>query len=964
MMKWIPQEFRETALSDWQSFCQEIGQERKIHFAALGEFFLKTLFKVWVSSPFVASFCRQNPALLEDLVDSGDLFVDRTLCSIHQLFVQQLADIHSDDQLMSALRQLRNREMARIAWRDIAGWASLDATLTELSWFADASVEAALQFHYRALIRSDGVPRATNGTPLSLVVLGMGKLGAYELNFSSDIDLIFAFAEDGETDKKTPISHEEFFHKLSQKIVNTLATKTHNGFVYRVDMRLRPFGSAGPLALSFDAMEDYYQSQGREWERYAMIKARPIAGDIAAGTKLLKSLRPFVYRRYLDYGVLAGLRDMKDMIDQQLKRKGLHGNIKLGKGGIREIEFIGQTFQLVRGGRDPDLQIRALQPLLQQLSLKGHITKEAAQQLLHAYRFLRLIENRLQQVGDEQTHLLPVDARERTRLAFSLQQENWKSLHLALEQQMAWVQSQFEQVFFSQQVKTENKNIAHASSLWKGEVEDWDKEQNIVQLKTLGFDQPSDIFDRLSQWKAAAAYKRLSATGKERLDQLLPALIASIAKYSHKLQAVSQLLATLDTILGRTVYLSLLYENPHALDQFVKLCIASAWIAKQVAQQPILLDEMIDPARLVEPFQKDKLEEELASRQRNIAQEDYEQILEMLRQFKQANVLKVAAVDLLNLRPLMVVSDYLTLIAEKLIEQCLKYSWDYVVKRFGAPSFVKRNREQPQGFAVIAYGKLGGLELGYGSDLDLVFLHQDLDDEGHTSGAQSIADAEFFIRLAQRFINMMMTNMPSGILYEIDLRLRPHGESGFLVSSLQSFREYQSKDAWIWEHQALVRARGVAGDLELIASFAQVRAEILCRIRDEQILRTAIVEMRERMRRELLNPKADYMDLKQSIGGIIDIEFILQYGVLRWSHQFPELVQYPDNVRVSEQLGNLGCIRSADAKLLKEAYLTYRSAVHKLALQECKPRVNLDEYKEYRAAVVEIWSRVFLPTMV
>jgi len=923
---------------------------------------LAELCRVWACSDFVARSCIRYPQLLLDLLAGTDLSRAYDGEEMRRKVQQSLSEATTDVQLGERLRHRRRREMVRIAWRDLAGQATLDETMMDVSMLADACIDEALSLLQTWHSKEFGIPTGDrSGRPQSLVVLGMGKLGASELNYSSDIDLIFAFPEAGETHGgRGSMANERYFITLGQRLIKALGTVTADGFVFRVDMRLRPHGDSGPLALNFDAMESYYQIHGRDWERYAMIKARPVAGDLEAGRHLLDILRPFVYRRYLDYGTFEALRDMKAMIDREVRRKGMQDNIKLGPGGIREIEFIGQLFQLIRGGREPALRQRGIQPVLKSLMAAGHLPAYVGSELLEDYVLLRRIENRLQEWADEQTHSLPPDDSlgdtAWQRLALSLESNDVVTLKHQVKKLRARVQRHFEQIFVAPQAEEERRDLAGASaSAGATDVVDWQAVwQGDETMPLPGIDDVDEIRRRLKMLRESHACRALSAQGRRRLDRLMPLLLGAVSETAQSQgdgadsaasdRTLLRILTLIEAIMRRTAYLALLIEHPLALSQLVRLCAASSWISEQLARYPLLLDELLDPRSLYAPPRRDSLEQQLTARLEAVAEDDLEQHMEVLRHFKLAQVFRVAAADLVGAIPLMVVSDHLTEIAEVTLGQVLTIAARYVVADHERDAVLA-------GFAIVAYGKLGGLELGYGSDLDLVFLHDGKAELGMR-----------YVRLGQRIIHILTARTPSGILYEVDMRLRPSGSSGLLVSSLVAFEDYQRNEAWTWEHQALIRARIVAGAESIAAQFAELRHEILTRPRDPEALRHEVGNMRERMRKELIRGGGEQFDVKQAPGGIADIEFLVQYAVLRWSVQYPQLIQWTDNIRQLKVLAEVGLLTDQQSRLLIDAYQAYRSCAHRQALQQLPAVVAGEEFSEYRRAVTDIWEQFMVPS--
>ena len=907
---------------------------------------------VWAGSDYVAQTCLRSPELVAELNAAG-LF-ERALADgeLAGALRAALAAVGDESALERVLRRFRQRQMVRIIWRDLDGAAALDETLEDLSELADVCIREALALlHVWAVARS-GEPRDGGGRAQRLVVLGMGKLGARELNLSSDIDLVFCFAEHGQTDGRRPIDNETFFTRLGRQLISVLGKVTGDGFVFRVDMRLRPFGDSGPLVATLDAMENYYHSQARDWERYAMVKARPITGEAEDIDPLMAMLRGFVYRRYIDFGVIESIRDMKRMIERELHGKGMDANIKLGQGGIREIEFIGQAFQLVRGGREPELQVRPIQTVLQRLGDRGFLPSFAVRQLLDAYRFLRQTENRIQAWRDEQSHRLPSDPVARERLAASMRFDDWDAFEQVLDRHRRHVHEQFGNVFAAPQTEAmAQEGPLHAA--WRAKDDD---PRALAALSDAGFDDAAVTLVGLAGFHQSTLVRALPTRGRAKLDQLMPSLIEAAAGTDAPDVTLGRLLQLIAAIVRRTAYLDLLLENPLALSQLVRLVGESSWVVAQLIRQPLLLDELLDPRRLYSPLHADELRHELDTLMEPVADDDLEQEMERLRQFAQGNRLRVAAADIVGAIQLMVVSDYLTDIAEATLERVQASAWRDLVQRHGRPG---GDVGDDTGFAVIGYGKLGGIELGYASDLDLVFLHGSADVNAMTDGRRSVANDVFYVRMGQRMIHMLTTRTPSGQLYEADMRLRPNGNAGQLVASLAAFEKYQLNDAWTWEHQALIRARPVAGDAAVRARFAAIRHQVLCRERDPDQLRDGVRAMRAKMRASLDRGDAEHFHVKHGHGGLVDIEFIVQYEVLRWAHAHPDLTEWSDNARLLDRLSAHALLPGAAAEQLWNAYQVFRGIVHRRALQEQGSLVPIGQLAEERAMVRDIWSAVF-----
>lgn len=912
--------------------------------------------RIWAFSEFISRNCIHNPAPAVELLETGDLGRAYGSDEFQNRVSNALSGITDEQELGSALRLLRQREMIRIAWRDLAGKADLMEVISDLSAFADACIDGALTLLHKWQTHEIGTPYSEDGIPQRLVVIGMGKLGARELNFSSDVDLIFTFPESGETQGgPRSVSNDEFFTRLARRLIKALGAKTAEGFVFRVDTNLRPYGESGALVMSFDAMEDYYESQGREWERYAWIKARIVAGDITAGNHLLSRLRPFVFRRYLDFTVFESLRNMKGLIEREVMRKGMASNVKLGPGGIREVEFIGQTFQLLRGGGIRELRARPILRILELLPQHDLLSVDDCSKLKKAYIFLRTVEHRLQEYADQQTHDLPKERVDRTRLALSMGYSEWKSFNRQLNILMKRVHSIFQQIFSHPRQETGEKSVLSGlTAFWGGGM---DQEQGLKLFNDMGLENPEETVRMVNQFRDSHAVLALNYHSRERLDRLVPLLLSEVGNSTQTALTVQRLLHIIESIQRRTCYLALLEENPAVLSRLTRLCSESSWIATLLARHPILLDELIGSRPLDAKPDRDELRDELRMRMERISPDDLEQQMDELRAFKLARTMRVAVADLADSLPLMKVSDHLTEIAEIVLSEVLDLAWAHLGERHGWPLCTISGTGCDKGFAVAAYGKLGGIELGYGSDLDLVFLHAG-DSGDMTDGKKPVFNPHFFIRMGQRIIHILTANTISGVLYPVDMRLRPSGESGVLVSHVDGFAEYQSTDARIWEHQSLIRARIVAGDPLVGRRFDKVRKEILTRFHDPDMLLNEVRSMRERMRTELAEKDSNSFDLKQDPGGIVDIEFMVQYQVLAGAHKYPEILRWTDNIRLLEDIEKAGLMSKIQVSLLKEAFLTYRRRVHKLNLNEQPAIIEKNEFKALRLEVVRIWQDV------
>ena len=916
----------------------------------------KALPRVLAASRFVAGVCTQQPARFAGWVSSRWLEAPYKPGALAQAAQQAVRGADTDDALMRALRRARVEETARIALRDLAGWATLDETLAALSELAEACCQAALAHAEGVLRARHGTPRDAEGREARPFVLGMGKLGGRELNFSSDIDLIFGYTANGETDGRQPLANEQYFEKMVQMLTRYLGQRTAEGFVYRVDWLLRPFGASGPPAMASAALEEYYQTHGREWERYAFIKARCVAGDRAAGEALLKALQPFVYRRYLDYNAVGALRELKRMIEADVERRELHDNVKLGDGGIREVEFIVQAFQLMRGGQEPGLRDTRLRPVLRHLGRAGHLPPETCAALDEAYAFLRRLENAIQMHDDAQTHDLPETEEARAALHVALGFPDWAALAAEVRRVRDTVGRQFQRLFAApEEPGRETGAGAAAALLWAADA-DLGAARHAVEA--LGFKtDPEAVVEEIRALRQSRLTRALSETAQQRLETLVALLLEDALPERQPETVVRRVLAIVGAIAGRSTYLTLLRESAPARAQLVRLCAASPWIADFIAQTPMLLDALIDERLLYAPPEREEMRAELEERFANVAPGDTEGAMNALRLFRKEMMLRVAASDLVRALPLVKVSDRLTWLAEVILQKALALNRAEMTQQSGEP---KRADGKPVAFAVIAYGKFGGIEMGYGSDLDIVFLHDCDALQGETAGgARSLANEVWLARLAQRVIHWLSTQTSAGRAYEVDLELRPDGRRGLTVNALEGFAQYQKENAWTWEHQALTRARPVAGDPALQQAFVALRREVLTRPRDPARLQQDVREMRVKMRQHLDRSGPGRFDIKHGAGGLTDIEFITQYLVLRHAHEHPALVDWPDNWRQTDALVAAGVLAPAQARVLIDSYRDYRGWLHTRDLQQADELPDDSQFQAARAAVQALW-REFL----
>ena len=864
---------------------------------------------------------------------------------IQQLVYDHLVNIQDENTWMKVLRILRARLMFRWIWQDANQLTNVVKLTRELSDFADACIVAAKDFARIPLLAKHGEPMGYNGKLQDLIVIGMGKLGAQELNLSSDIDLIFAFDEQGESNGRKCIDVQQFCILWGQKLIYLLDHITADGFVFRVDMRLRPWGDGSALAISHVALEKYLSQHGREWERYAWIKARIITGG-QDGDSLLDMTRPFVFRKYVDYTAFEAMREMKAMIEREVARRNIADDIKLGAGGIREVEFIVQVFQLIYGGAKLELQDRQCLVSLKHLGEAGLLDHQSVEDLEDAYLFLRRVEHAIQALNDQQTQSLPTEPELRQRIIDTLGFDDWAAFIDFLNQKRSKVTFQFEHLIKEKGLDSPIESFSQLES----------------QLNEI---LDSNAQNLIHEFWYGHAIKKLPAKAVQRLKEFWPHLVEAVLQSNSPQVALMRLMPLVESVMRRTVYLVMLIESKGALQRLVKMATVSPWICEELTHYPVLLDEFLSMD--FELPRRDYLEDSLRQQLLRIEIDQVEDQMRVLRLFKKSNVLTVAASDVLAESPLMKVSDALTDIAEVSVIATLNLAYQTVAKRHGYPVDAEglRCSLDHMAYAVIGYGKVGGIELGYGSDLDLVFIHY-MDEQADTNGQKAISGFEFAMRVAQKFMSLMTTQTLDGRVYEIDTRLRPSGEAGLLVTSLKAFEQYQLKSAWLWEHQAIVRARSIAGEQSLRAKFEELRCRVLTLPREEETVRKEVLNMRQKMKDHLGSSKDQKKDgifhLKQDAGGIVDIEFMAQYVVLAWSGTNPDLAHYSDNVRILEDAAKAGCLSSDDVSALIQAYLSERAESHRLALANHNMQVSAADWHDTREVVCKLWQRLIDPT--
>ena len=874
--------------------------------------------------------------------------------SLDQLNFEQLLheQLQNSLPLPAAMRRLRNLLVAAIVSRDIDGKAHLDEVLSAISGFADFAIKTHLDDLYRQMTVRHGIPTGEeSGRAQQLIVIGMGKLGGGELNVSSDIDLIFVYPEDGDTvttnaDQRS-LSNHEFFVRLGKKLIADISEITEDGFSFRVDMALRPNGNSGPLAASLSMLEEYLMVQGREWERYAWVKARAITGSSEDIATLEGIVRPFVYRRYLDFGSIDALRSMHaqiraDVIRQETRHPERTTNVKLGRGGIREIEFLSQVFQLIRGGRDPELRDRSTRKTLQTLSERKFLSATACHDLLDDYEFLRNLEHRLQYLDDAQTHVLPANPEDQLIVAKMAGFHDVAAMNVELERRQKRVAEQFDIIFVQKNnndTQEDDGVLANAAPVFEA----IDPETLAHYLSSLGFNDPSpSAKNLLSSWNSTRI-RSLSEQRRSQLYSLIQAALPIIAQQSETCSStLIRLLDFFETIARRSAYLALLTEYPHTLKRVIRMMAASDWAAKYLTRHPVLLDELLDDTSLqAEPDWSEFAQE--CRRQLTAFHGDTERQMDVLREQHHAQLFRLLAKDIDGLLTIERLADHLSALADLLIDIALETVWK---------SLPNHHRDSPR-FAVIAYGKLGGKELGYASDLDIIFLYDDDNPEAPA----------IYAKLAQRFITWMTSHTSAGILFDVDIALRPDGASGLLVSSFTAFEKYQRQSAWVWEHQALTRARFCAGDPEIGARFESLRTALLKMPREKEELTQEVLAMRERMRDAHPN-ESNLFDLKHDSGGMIDIEFIVQYLVLLHAGQYPELTADIGNIALLKLLGQLHLIDASLAERVADAYRYFRKLQHQIRLKGAdKARVELiPSVESLREAVHQLWLQVVQQT--
>lgn len=941
---------------------------------------MASLERVFAVSPYFMQTCRRYPALWHWLVESGSLarvamesdraeYVEQIVseqCDSLGAFGNQAATgVTQFEQQQVQLRQFRHQQMLRIIWRDLNNLATVDETLMSLSTMADACIEVAASWAHEAAIPRFGEALDADGRSMRMIVLGMGKLGGQELNVSSDIDLIYIYPYAGKSNGEKSLDNEAYFRRVAQTLTQLLGNVTVDGFVFRVDTRLRPFGESGPLVMNLNAVEQYYLTQGRDWERYAMVKARPITGDKDAIDALEDILNPFVYRRYLDYSAIDSLRELKRKIALSVKQKSLTDNVKLGLGGIREIEFIGQAFQLVRGGRQTSLRVRSIKKVLHCLHDMKLMSEDDVALLCEAYDFLRRVENGLQCMRDQQLHRLPDDAADRQRLLCMLGFNDWNEFERVLSGHRNVVSTRFNALFsdWDNGGETDSDELDDTASIAWAVLSSPESQEGVATeaVRSLGLEPTDELMESLSSLTRGGFYQRLTARAQDRVDQILPLVIDIAMQQPNPADALIRCLHLVRAVAGRSGYLQILIERPPALHRLVSLFARSAWVSTFVSRHPIVIDELLrdnDDTALPDHAQ---LHADAMHEAGRLCELELDEQMDAMRQFQKARELQVAAAELTDNLPLMRASDQLTWLAEAVVAAVVFLVEQRMIARHGRPTCLVDDELQYPQFGVVAYGKLGGIELGFGSDLDLVFLHNSVGQKQETDGAKVIENGLYYARLAQKVVHFMTTHTPAGVLYEIDLRLRPNGQSGVLVTGFEAFNQYQNEQAWTWEHQALVRARMILGNADVTNRFNQIRQQVLGKSRNLESLVHDVTQMRAKMRENLDSGKAGYMHLKNDPGGVADIEFMVQYLVLANAASNSDMLEYPDNVRILEVAASSGIIKQEECDWLKQHYLSLRSLIHRQSLQQKTSVVPMTEsLSVIKEQITDSWQRLLI----
>ena len=915
------------------------------------------ILSIWHASPFIRRVCLSQPQWLEQLLSQGQLHTDCDFAQYAGELESELCEATGIEHLQQILRGSRSRAYARIAWRDLQQYASVQQTLSELSTYAQICIDRTLSWCFEWLKSRPHAGQFEQSMSNNIVVFALGKLGGGELNFSSDVDLVFAYVDDPDHSQDERAKAGSFYLKLVQLLIKVLSQQTQDGFVFRVDTRLRPFGNSGALVPSLSGIDQYFQTTGRDWERYAWIRARAIAGNTDLGEQFLQDVSPFMYRRYHDYGVMQSLREMKSMVDRKAGQATNRDNLKIGQGGIREIEFVAQMFQLIYGGRDPDLRMRSTLEALAYLGGTGKLSGESVTELRSAYLFLRRAENCLQMREDQQMYSLPAKDPEREQYAYAMGFESWDALYGEYLDRTAKVSKIFHALLLDEHVGPEDlgKDFGDLALVWP-QLQDEPLCMEIL-AKHFGGDA-KDIFRRLRGFEESV--RQIEPVAEQRLERFFPVFLRHLSSHSQATLILTRFLRILTKIVQRSTYIALLSENQNKLAKLLKLIEASQWVAQYIAAHPLLLDELLhtdnyDPPDLEEMQYQMQVLEQLQMLI-DASGTNLEAYMERLREFKHAQVLRIAAADIVTNYPIMRVSDHLSWLADTCLKSAVRKAYQDLADKHGEPTCIAGGQAVTPELLIIEYGKLGGLELGYGSDLDVVFVHDGVDESGETSGEHALKNTVFFTRVVQRTIHLLTTTTASGKVFDIDTRLRPYGQSGAMVCSLATYEDYLRNKAWLWEHQALIRARPVTASRSLADNFQALRKDLLCQARDIDEVRNSVIEMRDKI--VASHPARDgaRFSLKKDRGGIIDIEFIVQFYVLGYASRHNEICVHTDNVRILDACAKAGLIKPESVDELKEIYIAYRKHLHQLSLQLLPETVAADMFAEERSVIQNYWT--------
>ena len=906
--------------------------------------FLKSLKRLALGSNYaIAQLCRY-PFLIDKLE-----ICNKFECSADSL-KHTLDPLQDMDQIKKQLRVFRHQKLLEIIYLDICQNENVTDTLIHLSQLADVLIQQAQLKAEQILCARYGEPLDHAGNPVQLNIIGMGKLGGRELNFSSDIDLICCYAEEGQLKGYGQLTHNQFFTHVVKLVKQFLHETTVDGFVYRVDLRLRPWGDAGPIALSHHAFEHYYQLHGREWEQYAMVKARVITGSDSDKKHLQSIIRPFVYRRYHDYRVFEGLAQMKHMIDQKALRHQHRQNVKTGQGGIREIEFFVQAFQILKGGRNHLLQTPSLYQALDILSAQDITDQPTLSLMRKAYDLLRLLENRIQMINDQQTHDIPDKQNHLDRIALLTDFECWDALKAKLDQ----YQHQVHEVFASLFVQDGSNKPAQRPEINLDELE---PDAHLSAISAIGFHDNHGVHKRLQDFYKSKALLYMSDKAKKRFRSFFPEMLKQVSQHEQQHELLEKMLNLLSSIAGRSVYFELLYQNIPLLVKLVHLFDSSNWIASEVTRHPLLLESLLYPEHIDSRFNEHRLRETLSLQLNNVSN-DEELELDVLRQFKREQTLIIATAEIAQQINESEVSRHLSKLAEILLQAVYQLSLETLIRQYGNPQCQIQGEVVTPALGIIAYGKLGGYELHYQSDLDIIFLHNSSGQGQYTTGPREIDNATFFSRLSQKIISTITLLTAAGKLYEIDTRLRPDGASGMLVSPVDAFHDYQMQKAWVWEHQAIIRARFVAGDENISRSFLDTRLAVLSRQQDVKQLVRQISDMREKIYQAKKPVEGDIVNIKHSRGCMIDIEFMVQYQVLLHANKFASLCESTDNIGLINELHRL---QQVDDNFLQLAaiYQTFHKWLHTRVLQNQSPEIESSLVRQELIQVKSCWEQLF-----